>query len=209
MGTSYSLVCFAVRRWDHPHACGDKLQVKGSMVQAIGSSPRVWGQAWVSNSMLHCYGIIPTRVGTRTSPFHKVGMYKDHPHACGDKSLGSSNEYRYEGSSPRVWGQAYPLSHLRKSQRIIPTRVGTSILYVSKKYLVQDHPHACGDKYSGDGVFTVWERIIPTRVGTSNNTRINIKLFVDHPHACGDKPSLTHTIERRWGSSPRVWGQAN
>ena len=146
MGTSYSLVCFAVRRWDHPHACGDKLQVKGSMVQAIGSSPRVWGQAWVSNSMLHCYGIIPTRVGTRTSPFHKVGMYKDHPHACGDKSLGSSNEYRYEGSSPRMWGQAATAAAPQDSDRIIPTRVGTSCKANCGKSAPRDHPHACGDK---------------------------------------------------------------
>ena len=146
MGTSYSLVCFAVRRWDHPHACGDKLQVKGSMVQAIGSSPRVWGQAWVSNSMLHCYGIIPTRVGTRTSPFHKVGMYKDHPHACGDKSLGSSNEYRYEGSSPRVWGQAVKQTAENLLHGIIPTRVGTSTAVFDVDIAHKDHPHACGDK---------------------------------------------------------------
>ncbi len=70
-----------------PHACGDKLQVKGSMVQAIGSSPRVWGDK-LGFPIACCIamGSSPRVWGTRTSPFHKkVGMYKDHPHACGDK----------------------------------------------------------------------------------------------------------------------------
>ena len=29
---------------DHPHACGDKLEILSVLLSLIGSSPRVWGQ---------------------------------------------------------------------------------------------------------------------------------------------------------------------
>ena len=78
---SYSL------RQDHPHAYGDKLSTRGSDTQGEGSSPRVWGQVDKKFDDLSAKRIIPTRMGTRTSPFHIVDMYKDHPHAYGDKLL--------------------------------------------------------------------------------------------------------------------------
>ena len=71
--------------------------------------------------------------------------------------------------------------------RIIPTRVGTSIFKATYKVIVMDHPHACGDKTTIVGIAAIvlgssprvwgqvaepiWEKyglgIIPTRVGTS------------------------------------------
>ena len=72
--------------------------------------------------------------------------------------------------------------------RIIPTRVGTRIPFRRFRVLLQDHPHACGDKLSDEFVLLndlgssprVWGQvtrylhmlkdsgIIPTRVGTRN-----------------------------------------
>ena len=70
---------------DHPHACGDKPTVGITCSFAIGSSPRVWGQA--RSLLIHtaAVGIIPTRVGTSTLATGYVDEYRDHPHACGDK----------------------------------------------------------------------------------------------------------------------------
>ena len=71
----------------------------------------------------------------------------------------------------------------------------------------EDHPHACGDKYtSDDNSIPLWGssprvwgqvsptltlgvsfRIIPTRVGTSVNQVSAYDSSEDHPHACGDK----------------------
>ena len=85
-----------------------------------------------------------------------------------------------------MWGQEAGAKPIMPVVGIIPTRVGTSIifgLYFVKK---EDHPHACGDKFAiYNGLITiigssprVWgqvdavysERknagIIPTRVGT-------------------------------------------
>ena len=91
---------------DHPHAYGDKLRVKGSMEQAIGSSPRVWGQVGIPLFFYPFTGIIPTRMGTscRKSDINKLS--KDHPHAYGDKQLRTFYAPKSLGSSPRVWGQA-------------------------------------------------------------------------------------------------------
>ena len=45
------------------------------------------------------------------------------------------------------------------------------------------------------------------RVGTSLLFYILTYNAWDHPHACGDKPLSTVAYNRRWGSSPCVWGQ--
>ena len=52
----------------HPHACGDKTIWTPQPKQAVGSSPRVWGQVLVLAIVIPPNRIIPTRVGT-SPPF--------------------------------------------------------------------------------------------------------------------------------------------
>ena len=105
--------------------------------------------------------------------------------------------------------------------------MGTSYKACSRIRVIEDHPHACGDKlrfavYHGHGQGSsprVWgqgheecddpslDRIIPTRVGTSNCFFYDDYTLTDHPHACGDKTDLRRQIVATAGSSPRVWGQ--
>ena len=136
----------AVQPQDHPHACGDKLPNNLVLYRAKGSSPRVWGQAAFASHFKGGAGIIPTRVGTSPYTSESFGGYRDHPHACGDKSLRPNNFQSCRGSSPRVWGQGFRGMLKLVGEGIIPTRVGTSRL--QKPHLRQgmDHPHACGDK---------------------------------------------------------------
>ena len=171
--------------------------------------------------------IIPTRVGTSYILFCDSPYHEDHPHACGDKSNEFFNFFQYLGSSPRVWGQvAIELSSVIR-QRIIPTRVGTSIYFFTFNKFIQDHPHACGDKKrkeNSDAISLgssprVWGqeiaknpltscfRIIPTRVGTRLLRSTVLMLSWDHPHACGDKTGRRRISSLSEGSSPRVWGQ--
>ena len=131
------------------------------------------------------------------------------------------------GSSPRVWGQEMLFYLSTACQGIIPTRVGTSFKPRFSYSLLQDHPHACGDKpvsdiatkSRGGSSPRVWgqvmstcsryrtSRIIPTRVGTSNRGHFHRPCARDHPHACGDK-KLSYSFHIVGvGSSPRVWGQ--
>ena len=133
---------------DHPHACGDKASVLSTVMSSSGSSPRVWGQACARAVILPRKRIIPTRVGTSVSPLCLAYAGKDHPHACGDKYGLILITPFVSGSSPRVWGQVKLPNMFNGANRIIPTRVGTSIFMTSHNLLHRDHPHACGDKAS-------------------------------------------------------------
>ena len=131
---------------DHPHACGDKSLTDTVILRLTGSSPRVWGQAFLSTTPEKCLRIIPTRVGTRKKLLLPSAVVKDHPHACGDKDNVVSKSYPPYGSSPRVWGQDRPSSPFQVFSGIIPTRVGTRSVQSQPSRCLRDHPHACGDK---------------------------------------------------------------
>ena len=147
----------------------------------------MWGQARLSSSP-------PT-------------FSKDHPHACGDKSLCTAKSKKELGSSPRVWGQVSCFVGEELRLGIIPMRVGTRESSLRNGVTVRDHPHACGDKcyrwqacrYKSGSSPRVWGQaylhqpltyhagIIPTRVGTSLDSMERAFERGDHPHACGDK----------------------
>ena len=67
------------------------------------------------------------RVGTRDIFIDLAHAKKDHPHACGDKTIATFFDNIVRGSSPCVWGQVHAFALLCSSSRIIPMRVGTSI----------------------------------------------------------------------------------
>ena len=187
----------------------------------------MWGQAGITFPLSSLQRIIPTRVGTSSVIVYTASPNRDHPHACGDKKLLPKQIKGGTGSSPRVWGQVAHVLNASWNKRIIPTRVGTSILTASFQGHREDHPHACGDKmqtgltrrHSVGSSPRVWGqayasaremlgiRIIPTRVGTSLAKHVCRSVCRDHPHACGDKPDSSKTPRPRSGSSPRVWGQ--
>ena len=187
VGTSPAGQTRLVSTRDHPHACGDKIVSSIASVAGGGSSPRVWGQVASFLRTRLWDRIIPTRVGTRSMIPVPASAKRDHPHACGDKNTPRLHFLRPTGSSPRVWGQGFPLIIFPICHRIIPTRVGTSRLCPTVRWHTKDHPHACGDKMRatayllcGRGssprvwgqVLAAWntyknDRIIPTRVGTS------------------------------------------
>ena len=187
----------------------------------------MWGQVNLVRYISYLCGIIPTRVGTRTTFKLIFLMCQDHPHACGDKTVCKAILALFAGSSPRVWGQVCfspcPLGCLR----IIPTRVGTRVFVNICVKNPKDHPHACGDKQTA-GMCScglrgssprVWGQatrfavcaiafgIIPTRVGTRVYFKGCFNEQRDHPHACGDKKVRDTLFNSSLGSSPRVWGQ--
>ena len=166
-------------------------------------------------------------MGTSDGSSTHHGMYWDHPHACGDKYDFFNDMINQAGSSPRVWGQVVICLYIPPFNRIIPTRVGTSLPVKALAVCNKDHPHACGDKVQslslrrilrgssprvwGQVIYNNYlrtpNRIIPTRVGTRKNNKMYTYPFWDHPHACGDKQAYAVAKYYRLGSSPRVWGQ--
>ena len=106
----------------------------------------MWGQADTPLADGVIGGIIPTRVGTSVRCRRAIACVRDHPHACGDKIKKYKKSVKKVGSSPRVWGQVEPSISFLRIAGIIPTRVGTRIQTLRVPILLQDHPHACGDK---------------------------------------------------------------
>ena len=194
MGTRRAIKCLECIYWDHPHAYGDKCSLPPNNHPYSGSSPRVWGQESLHNLNFRSRRIIPTRMGTRKIAKEATDHGMDHPHAYGDKRCFGKEARRVRGSSPRVWGQAALIATYTVQRRIIPTRMGTSLLLLPCARVVKDHPHAYGDKCiflleksvsvgssprvwgqvmqrAGNSLFT---GIIPTRMGTS----LLLSLFV-------------------------------
>ena len=114
---------------DHPHAYGDKSIPFQNFVQIEGSSPRVWGQGSFYSCWHSVRGIIPTRMGTSNVKCAVTQLYRDHPHAYGDKKLRRVYKTPLTGSSPRVWGQVRNSVLIFTISRIIPTRMGTRIKF--------------------------------------------------------------------------------
>ena len=156
----------------------------------------MWGQGYAARRLHHRSRIIPMRVGTSLRFFAILSLCKDHPHACGDKPSNVSKIASVLGSSPCVWGQAVNFGFNAPELRIIPMRVGTSAVFMTKPVNVVDHPHACGDKMCDSGlrrgeigsspcvwgqgqVLTVHQkhiRIIPMRVGTSADCHSTVRV---------------------------------
>ena len=65
VGTSRGSSTLIQSQTDHPHACGDKQTGDFKVPVIQGSSPRVWGQVTKVCTIIYCFRIIPTRVGTR------------------------------------------------------------------------------------------------------------------------------------------------
>ena len=127
MGTSKRTLQNMKKVQDHPHAYGDKAEAFFKSVQGLGSSPRVWGQANLTDFKVGLEGIIPTRMGTRLAPAVNPNQPEDHPHAYGDKFSVLRLMADVIGSSPRVWGQDSCGVIGVFFIGIIPTRMGTSI----------------------------------------------------------------------------------
>ena len=210
MGTRVFLLTQLTALQDHPHAYGDKSKGFCTFKQALGSSPRVWGQAALHFCAYQNHGIIPTRMGTRKVSLQYVNTIRDHPHAYGDKEFLGHIKLIDSGSSPRVWGQARQFCLSEQIKRIIPTRMGTRQAVPRTGFAFRDHPHAYGDKRSGEGYIQcttgssprVWGQvipqdfrfvkggIIPTRVGTRSPASASAQQTANHPHACGDKEPI-------------------
>ena len=126
MGTRYLRFYTHLRRKDHPHAYGDKCNLRRTWHSQNGSSPRVWGQVLPRRARAEALRIIPTRMGTRGQLGFILLSQWDHPHAYGDKCQCHTLTKTYRGSSPRVWGQVFNNIFGGTYARIIPTRMGTS-----------------------------------------------------------------------------------
>ena len=146
-------------------------------------------------------------MGTRKNLRYSHTLFKDHPHAYGDKDIVIYGTVTAEGSSPRVWGQAFWLSPDGILLRIIPTRMGTSTVECMIAMVNRGSSPRVWGQVTTEKYVAFVTGIIPTRMGTSPIHHPNLCRYRDHPHAYGDKSCAGISSAKKQGSSPRVWGQ--
>ena len=213
---------------DHPHAGGERSSNTRAVGADEGSSPRGWGEAGRGRRRRAGRGIIPTRVGRGPMARFHGHSARDHPHAGGERPVGSALLSGMRGSSPRGWGEGGRDGRLGVRVWIIPTRVGRGRPSARRRGRRPDHPHAGGERHGvkygraqgegssprGWGEASVGRPgrprrgIIPTRVGRGRRAARPTRARWDHPHAGGERPDAMRTPLVVLGSSPRGWGEA-
>ncbi len=111
-----------------------------------GSSPQVWGTAFIRTVKTVKRRFIPTVVGNRSISLHCRICAAVHPHRCGEQDSGPRSRSPIIGSSPQVWGtdcQRYLTDGLH---RFIPTGVGNRTGTSPSQKQASVHPHRCGEQ---------------------------------------------------------------
>ena len=146
---------------------------------------------------------------------------------CGEHVHHCAVAREFPGSSPRVWGALPIPAHARRSARLIPTCVGSTLpRLMSPQRICGSYPHVCGEHlvvmpllvaYGGSSP-RVWGaprrplyrsltgRLIPTCVGSTLGWCSSLPAAPAHPHVCGEHISPFAAHGSAVGSSPRVWG---
>ncbi len=186
----------------------------------------MWGtRPGQARAVDHCR-FIPTHVGntwvTRTADARDAV----HPHACGEHQEVQLKDWRFDGSSPRMWGTPGSPAQRLALRRFIPTHVGNTSKRFGRKTSATVHPHACGEHLWCLTARTLergssprmWgtlpivraavlvERFIPTHVGNTAAAWAPAPPSTVHPHACGEHSTWRPPAAATPGSSPRMWG---
>ena len=136
--------CRVVR--DHPRVCGEQLYCVLTLMNCLGSSPRVRGTAFSDCFLINRAGIIPACAGNSLAFRLLKCLYKDHPRVCGEQRFMMKAGQPVKGSSPRVRGTVDNLRYFKAHRRIIPACAGNRWHRVRSSYLERDHPRVCGEQ---------------------------------------------------------------
>ena len=216
----------AVHRTDHPRACGER-EIFVFLYHCLpGSSPRVRGTRSCVMASSRSFRIIPARAGNAKRGRRSGQARSDHPRACGERQSRLSTAAVSGGSSPRVRGTPIVPRERKTFLRIIPARAGNASSERPRKWMMSDHPRACGERdylmlesHSSPGssprvrgtprassISPIRTRIIPARAGNAPPAPAARGRPPDHPRACGERASSFLFGDAVAGSSPRVRG---
>ena len=126
VGSTLSSADLSGSKKDHPHERGEHKNSNPGSPDHWGSSPRAWGALPDVQRYAVCSGIIPTSVGSTTSPAMCPRPTRDHPHERGEHATAPEADVAQPGSSPRAWGARDVLRQRDVAGGIIPTSVGST-----------------------------------------------------------------------------------
>ena len=117
--------CTARRIWDHPREYGENRLSRGSVVNGLGSSPRIRGKSFAAYSNASHAG--------------------DHPREYGENCRYRGGAYPARGSSPRIRGKFQSWQTFNESTRIIPANTGKMRYCFFEGSYTWDHPREYGE----------------------------------------------------------------
>ena len=109
---------------DHPRACGEKCKMEEQTLNELGSPPRMRGKAEKAYCGHFPGGITPAHAGKRSQERQDPVERRDHPRACGEKSIKHIFASCPVGSPPRMRGKAMADDVGHTMTRITPAHAG-------------------------------------------------------------------------------------
>ena len=208
-GKRFPSFLLAVRRWDHPRACGEKLYCFLLCVRD--------------------FRITPAHAGKRRTPAAQQRAGRDHPRVCGEKTRTICVVWPQTGSPPRVRGKGTAGNDGAGNHGITPACAGKRMGASEITMLTWDHPRVCGEKRltftplrtrwgspprvrgKATDIYTIANAlgITPACAGKSCFAPSFFRLYWDHPRVCGEKRLVLDLMTKYEGSPPRVRGKVN
>ena len=126
-GKTRTIQPFAELVRDHPRVCGKNLTLNISVLDSLGSPPRVREKLSDSNIQRMKAGITPACAGKtlRLPRFQQLG--RDHPRVCGKNGVLSMSLKRDMGSPPRVREKPDEYGLYKVGEGITPACAGKTL----------------------------------------------------------------------------------
>ena len=131
---------------DHPRVCGEQVVLPETVIDAVGSPPRVRGTDYFQRVMPATTRITPACAGNRRMDTSCWMGRRDHPRVCGEQLFRYQEISGKLGSPPRVRGTAFPSGSGWRLRRITPACAGNSIVTSPHIRPSGDHPRVCGEQ---------------------------------------------------------------
>ncbi len=133
VGNTVTQYIYTVAPTVHPHARGEHSMTYSARWPVDGSSPRTWGTRRPRGPDCPIARFIPTHVGNTVEEQAGLRTLTVHPHARGEHVARCCVVGRRLGSSPRTWGTLIIANGSHYGTRFIPTHVGNTLQFITRK----------------------------------------------------------------------------
>ena len=145
-GKSCKAGASALRCWDHPRTCGEKIRLVRPLTKCAGSPPHMRGKGQYRIYGLPMAGITPAHAGKRAYHLRALYRMRDHPRTCGEKPFVWAGMQRATGSPPHMRGKDDVLGLVESLHGITPAHAGKRLSRNHRNPACWDHPRTCGEK---------------------------------------------------------------
>ena len=155
----------------HPRACGEHIFQYLTLVDPIGSSPRMRGTPWRRSPLTPASRFIPAHAGNTFVLSSSRMLRSVHPRACGEHTGSKCHAVNVSGSSPRMRGTQQLQQIIAFGDRFIPAHAGNTQTSVFVNTFGSVHPRACGEHCNMECIMVGSSGSSPRMRGTPGTQR--------------------------------------